>query len=92
MSCFLSAMEVCGHFVPQDGLLDEQHGAAGFLNLFDQVEDVSPLLTEHTVHLSVVRHHNLIVHLSQQEHRTNTFKQSRLNIPLLNKFFILRCI
>lgn len=69
------AMEVCGDFVPQDGFLDEQDSAAGFLNLFDQVEDVSSLLAEHTVHLSVVRHHNLIVHLSQQEHRTNTLKQ-----------------
>lgn len=40
--------------IPEDGFLDEQHVAASLLNLFHQVQDVSALLSQHTVHLGVV--------------------------------------
>lgn len=53
--------------LPEDRFLDEQDVAAGFLNLFDQVEDVSSLLAEHTVHLCIIRHHDLVVHLNPEK-------------------------
>lgn len=53
--------------LPEDGFLDEKDVTAGFLNLFDQVEDVSSLLTEHAVHLCVIRHHDLVIHLDTRK-------------------------
>lgn len=47
---------VCSNvsYLPEDGLLDEQHVTASLLNLFHHVEDVSTLLPQHAVHLGVV--------------------------------------
>jgi len=49
--------------VPKDGFLNEQNVAAGLLDLLDNVEYVLPFVTQHAVHLCVVRHYHLIVHL-----------------------------
>lgn len=62
----LTLRSVCvplNDFVPEDGLLDEQNITASLFDLFHHVKDVRTLLTQHTIHLSIVRHHDLVVHL-----------------------------
>lgn len=54
-----------GMNVPQDGLLNEQHIAPSLLDLLHQVQDVGSLLTQHSVHLGIIRNNDLIVHLFQ---------------------------
>jgi len=49
---------------PEYGLLYEQDVTAGLLHLFDNVEYVLALITQHTVHLGVVRYYHLVVHLN----------------------------
>lgn len=50
--------------VSEDGLLDEEDVATGFLDRFAEIEDVDSLFFENFVHLSVVRNDDLVVHLS----------------------------
>ena len=55
--------EMKGHVadcVPQDRLLDQQDVASGRLDLFANVEDVLPLLTKNSVHLSRIVDHHLV--------------------------------
>ena len=42
------------HGVSEDRLLDEQHVTSGLLDLLHDVQDVLPLLLQHSVHLTVV--------------------------------------
>merc|ERR1719347_828849 len=49
--------------VSQNGLLDQKNVTSCFLDLFNDVKNVSSLLSENTIHSCIIRHHDLIVHI-----------------------------
>jgi hypothetical protein len=51
------------HRVSENGLLNEEDVALGFLNLLNHVEQICSLLLEDLVHLPVVVDDNLVLHV-----------------------------
>jgi len=50
--------------VAQDGLLNQEHVAAGFLDLLADAQDVLPLFPQDAIHGRVVGHHHVVLHVA----------------------------